>query len=82
MAMAVIAFLIISIWGKGENGRKNNLGMTALIAFFVPFLTPIMAIMSIRTSIKERSFKLFLLGFASIVIVIIQVTIMYKLRTV
>ncbi len=82
MAMAVIAFLIISIWGKGDNGRNKNLGMTALIAIFVPFLTPIMAIMAIRTSIKERSLKLFVLGFASIVIVMIQITIMYTLRTV
>jgi hypothetical protein len=38
--------------------------------------------MAIRTSIKERSLKLFVLGFASIVIVMIQITIMYTLRTV
>jgi hypothetical protein len=82
MAMVVIAFLIMLIWGKDANGRKNGWGMTLLIAFFVPMLTPMMAAMAIRSSIKERSFKLFGFGLVSVLLVIIQVIVMYALRTV
>ncbi len=82
MAMVIIAFMIMFIWGKNDNGRNNGLGITNLMAFFVPILTPMIAVMAIRTSIKDRSFKLFGLGLVSIIIVSIQVIVMYALRTV
>jgi hypothetical protein len=82
MAMVIIAFIIMFIWGKSDTGRKNGLGMTILMAFFVPMLTPMMVAMAIRTSIKDRSFKLFGLGLVSILIVATQVIVMYAIRTV